>query len=547
MAKILETSLDDSLKFSNHTHPHVYNGKIYVQTQTEIIVYNPILNIIEERITKQKADGNLQKVMMARDNLLYYISGYYGSGGSVYEFVNTYNIDTKSFNLGTTDMYSSGLDYVGVTTQNQTFGVSKHASREARYIFNMSRARASDYSTYPRVISANQLIYIDGNVYSLGTGGFQNSTASYITNNMWVYPYNESANSFGTPTYTSNSSAPLRACSGFLDSDAIYYFGGEQYVDGAWSTNYKIYKYTISNSVMVDTGINIPSRAVFNPCTLYGDTYYSFTAEGILKLSFVEYDLTFDIKSEDGASVLTSITNASPITKVLFEYNDSTSTLAYKFTTLSGDIIGNVRVDNPEGKRIVGLSLSAKGRINFPLGTEVTVSIYQNTSFYISNQTYRPPATVFDITLYQNSAEVNRVDKGQFLTPVGSLLGALRDECSMLTPSIVYQSPDVPTFNYVYIPIFNRYYFVTSLSSVSKNVWRMELNCDVLMSYKNEILLLQGVVGRQEIDFNPMLVDSELPTQDNPEVEIVNIPSTAFLSHTNITGNLYNFVLTVIG
>lgn len=152
----------------------------------------------------------------------------------------------------------------------------------------------------------------------------------------------------------------------------------------------------------------------------------------------------------------------------------------------------------------------------------------------------------FDIELYKNSAEVNRVDKTDYLTGVGTLSGALREECSMLTPSIVYQSEDVPTFNYVYIPIFNRYYYVTSLSSVSKNVWRMELNCDVLMTYKEQIFLLQGVIGRQETDFNPLLVDNELPTQNNPIIEVIDIPSDAFNTQKKGTG-IYNFLLTVVG
>jgi hypothetical protein len=180
-----------------------------------------------------------------------------------------------------------------------------------------------------------------------------------------------------------------------------------------------------------------------------------------------------------------------------------------------------------------------------PVGVNTQVSWVGELAFYESYGTYRPPATTFDINLYQNSAEVNRVDKGQFLVGVGTLSGALREECSMLTPSIVYQSSDVPTFNYVYIPIFNRYYYVTSLSSVSKNVWRMELNCDVLMTYKEQIYLLQGVIGRQEVDFNPLLVDNELPTQNNPIVEVIDITSDAFNTQTSDAG--HNYVITVIG
>lgn len=152
--------------------------------------------------------------------------------------------------------------------------------------------------------------------------------------------------------------------------------------------------------------------------------------------------------------------------------------------------------------------------------------------------------TSFDIEIYQNSAEVNRVDKTGYLTNVGTLSGALRDECSMLTPSIVYQSSDVPTFNYVYIPIFNRYYFVTSLSSVSKNVWRMELNCDVLMSYREQIKLLSGIIGRQENTYNDYLVDSEVPTENSPQVTIIDIPSSTFT--TTQTGQVYCYVMSTI-
>ena len=201
--------------------------------------------------------------------------------------------------------------------------------------------------------------------------------------------------------------------------------------------------------------------------------------------------------------------------------------------------------DTPEGKVFLGLSNTAKtDRVVLPANTSIGIS-WEGVVLYESYGAYRPPATTFDINLYKNSSEVNRVDKGMFLEGVGTLSGALRDECSLITPSIVYQSSDVPTFNYVYIPIFNRYYFVTSLSSVGKNVWRMELNCDVLMTYKDAIFMLQGVVGRQENEFNPLLVDTEIPAQSNPIVQVIDIPSDAFNTQTSDGG--HNFLMTVIG
>lgn len=261
--------------------------------------------------------------------------------------------------------------------------------------------------------------------------------------------------------------------------------------------------------------------------------------------SSVIYPYSYTVKSFTGDTVLASITEAPSMIKATLTVVGNQKTL--KLTGSNGnDYTLTWLSDTPEGKQFIGLSNNAESnRVILPSNTSIEVSWEGDLFLYESYGAYRPPATTFDINLYQNSAEVNRVDKEQFLVGVGTLSGALREECSMLTPSIVYQSSDVPTFNYVYIPIFNRYYYVISLSSVSKNVWRMELNCDVLMSYKEQIFLLQGVIGRQEIDFNPLLVDNELPTQNNPIVEVIDIPSDAF--NTQASDAEHNYVITVIG
>lgn len=299
----------------------------------------------------------------------------------------------------------------------------------------------------------------------------------------------------------------------------------------------------VNTNLVVDTGtiINIPN---FRSVIKVNDNQFLILGETSYIVEWVEYDFTYTINSNDGKESYLTLEGQSPITKVRFNYTGGNN-VGYVFNTLSGEVSGRIEIKIPEGKSLLGFSPTPNStRAPYPINTDVEVGIYENYSFYAVFLTYRPPATTFNIELYQNSAEVNRVDKGQHLAPVGTLLGALRDECSMLTPSIVYQSESVPTFNYVYIPIFNRYYFVTSLSSVSKNVWRMELNCDVLMTYKNEILLLQGVIGRQEVDFNPLLVDNELPTQNNPIVEVIDIPSDAFNTQSDAG---HNFLMTVIG
>ena len=260
------------------------------------------------------------------------------------------------------------------------------------------------------------------------------------------------------------------------------------------------------------------------------------------------YPNSYTVKTFDGDEVLANIDEKPAITKAFLTAVGTLKTLT--LTGVNGvDYVMEWNSTTPTGKQFVGLSLSPESdRFNVPLNTSIDVSWIGSIILYESYGAYRPPATTFDINLYQNLAEVNRVDKSEFLLGVGTLSGALRDECSLITPGIVYQSSDVPEFNYVYIPIFNRYYFVTSLSSVGKNVWRMELNCDVLMSYKDSIFMLQGVIGRQENDFNDFLIDDKIPTQKDAIVEIVNPISTTLNPFDTRKGFTdYIYALTVIG
>lgn len=132
---------------------------------------------------------------------------------------------------------------------------------------------------------------------------------------------------------------------------------------------------------------------------------------------------------------------------------------------------------------------------------------------------------MFIIYLYQNTAEPNRVNKTDYLTEVTQLNGDLRDECSLISPSIVFESPTYLQFNYAYIPAFGRYYFVLGIDSVNKNLWRMRLYCDVLMSYRDKIWTLDAVIDRQENEFNSMLNDPNVPAQLNKSREVFEMPS----------------------
>lgn len=129
----------------------------------------------------------------------------------------------------------------------------------------------------------------------------------------------------------------------------------------------------------------------------------------------------------------------------------------------------------------------------------------------------------FTISLFKTNSENNRVVKT--LTDEKQLSGELRNQTSVLNPSIRIESADnISAYNYVYISEFGRYYYITDIVSVRTNCWVVSLRCDVLMSYKDEIKTITGVVVRQESNPNKLLVDRLERIQSDKEIDILYYP-----------------------
>lgn len=94
--------------------------------------------------------------------------------------------------------------------------------------------------------------------------------------------------------------------------------------------------------------------------------------------------------------------------------------------------------------------------------------------------------------------------------------GQIRESSSIINPSITFEWEKgvAPSFNYVFIPSFGRYYFVNNITFVSNNLWVMSLSVDVLNSFKDDINDLPIYVDRSEFDFNPYIEDSIYPLED---------------------------------
>ena len=119
----------------------------------------------------------------------------------------------------------------------------------------------------------------------------------------------------------------------------------------------------------------------------------------------------------------------------------------------------------------------------------------------------------FTINLYRNASSPETISKS--ITPVGSLTGALKDQSSIIDPNILVQMDAVPSFNYVYIPAFSRYYYVKNITSVRNGLWLIEMHVDVLMSHKAAVLAIPGVCTRQEKVGNLYIPDPERVTEND--------------------------------
>lgn len=114
-----------------------------------------------------------------------------------------------------------------------------------------------------------------------------------------------------------------------------------------------------------------------------------------------------------------------------------------------------------------------------------------------------------NIILYKNTAEKVKLNKMDSLVEIYRMSGNLRNECSIVRPSIEVQLTELPDFNYVYIVEFNRYYFVRNITSVRYRLWSIDLIVDVLMSHKDDILKQTAYISRNEFIEDKSIIDKQ--------------------------------------
>lgn len=108
------------------------------------------------------------------------------------------------------------------------------------------------------------------------------------------------------------------------------------------------------------------------------------------------------------------------------------------------------------------------------------------------------------------------------------LTGALRGESSVIHPSFTIEMTNPSQYNYCYIPDFNRYYFITNITSVRTDIWRIDCNVDVLMSFQTQILNLDVIVSDLSIGESPVSTyfsGEQWQSTVKTKTDVINFPS----------------------
>lgn len=101
-----------------------------------------------------------------------------------------------------------------------------------------------------------------------------------------------------------------------------------------------------------------------------------------------------------------------------------------------------------------------------------------------------------NIVFYFNTSEDNKLNK--LLTNELTVQGTLRDRSELLYPEILVENVDFTVYNYAYIPTFGRYYFIRGYNIFRNDLYIVNMEVDVLETYKDEIANLPSIIMETE-------------------------------------------------
>ena len=116
----------------------------------------------------------------------------------------------------------------------------------------------------------------------------------------------------------------------------------------------------------------------------------------------------------------------------------------------------------------------------------------------------------------------------------------LKDSVSLATPIITLNAKYAEIAEFNYCSTLNAFYFVSDKVNVSNDIWQLNLEIDLLGTYKKDILSSEFFVEYAEVGYNTLVNDARFVALENSEKNISEI------SLANMDLQNGNFILTVV-
>lgn len=112
------------------------------------------------------------------------------------------------------------------------------------------------------------------------------------------------------------------------------------------------------------------------------------------------------------------------------------------------------------------------------------------------------------VEFYHTTDNANTINKT--LNLIKKINIVFRQAVNEEKPFIILNKDNLIGVNYIHIPNFNRYYFISNVENYTAKLVRIDLVTDLLMTYKDVILNTPVLITATE---KPSYFSSNLPTQ----------------------------------
>lgn len=151
-----------------------------------------------------------------------------------------------------------------------------------------------------------------------------------------------------------------------------------------------------------------------------------------------------------------------------------------------------------------------------------------------------------DLTFYNCTSDKRKVDKSNDVTRIYATNGYLKEQTDVVHPTFIINKPSNSKwddFNYIYSEYFGRFYFVDKIRVGVGKQLEIDCTCDVLMSYRTDILKRSCVIARQETNFagqTGIFTDSQYPIRSDRKVrkKAIGQVTTSYGYYVTVNGGV---------